>query len=37
VTLAGDQMTRASLVAMPIILGGVVLVLLGRERRPRPR
>ncbi|HVA91967.1 MAG TPA: drug/metabolite exporter YedA [Chloroflexota bacterium] len=37
VTLAGDRMAHAGLVAMPIILGGVALVLLGRERRPRPR
>jgi drug/metabolite transporter (DMT)-like permease len=37
VTLAGDRMAQAGLVAMPIILVGVALVLLGRERRPRSR
>jgi drug/metabolite transporter (DMT)-like permease len=32
VSLAGDPFSRIGLLAMPVILSGVVLVLLGRER-----
>lgn len=33
VGLAGDRISATGLLAMPVILAGVVLVLLGRERR----